>query len=113
MVKMKLNNSNKTIILVFGVLWLISGLVAYNGAVSDDRETYIDDILAMERTELLSQNIAQNRAVTGAEQTTTMPQLIEKLVTIIQRLDLIYVDEVDYTTLMEDAINGMLKGLDP
>lgn len=113
MVKMKLNNSNKTIILVFGVLWLISGLVAYNGAVSDDREAYIDDILAMERTELLSQNIAQNRAVTGTESTTTMPQLIEKLVTIIQRLDLIYVDEVDYTTLMEDAINGMLRGLDP
>ena len=57
---MKLNNSNKTIILVFGVLWLISGLIAYNSAVSDDRETYIDDILAIERTELITQNLSPN-----------------------------------------------------
>lgn len=110
---MKLNNSNKTIILVFGVLWLISGLIAYNSAVSDDRETYIDDILAIERTELITQNLSPNNPAAGAKQTTTLPQMIEKIVTIIQRLDAIYVDDVDYNTLMEDAINGMLRGLDP
>jgi carboxyl-terminal processing protease len=113
MVKMKLNNSNKIIILVFGILWVISSLIAYNNAISEDSDKYIDDIIAMEEGMQSSQYYSQNREASTESTAPTMPELIEKIVTIIQRLDAIYVDEVDYGQLMEDAINGMLKGLDP
>lgn len=110
---MKLNNSNKTIILVFGILWVISSLIAYNHAISDNSDKFIDDVIAMEETESIAQSFAQKQATSGQTKAPTMPELIEKIVTIIQRLDAIYVDDVDYGKLMEDAINGMLKGLDP
>ena len=110
---MKLNNSNKIIILVFGILWVISSLIAYNQAISENSEEFIDDVIAMENTEVLSQKLSQTSEASNEQKAPTMPELIEKIVTIIQRLDAIYVDEVDYGQLMEDAINGMLKGLDP
>ncbi len=110
---MKLNNSNKIIILVFGILWVISSLIAYNQAFSDSREAFLEKGIALEESEQFLQQFAQVYSDTRSENTPTMPELIEKIVTIIQRLDAIYVDDVDYGKLMEDAINGMLKGLDP
>jgi len=110
---MKLNNSNKIIILVFGILWVISSLIAYNQAFCDSREAFLEKGIALEESEQFLQQFAQVNSDTRSENTPTMPELIEKIVTIIQRLDAIYVDDVDYGKLMEDAINGMLKGLDP
>ncbi len=110
---MKLNNSNKIIILIFGILWVISSLIAYNQAISENSDEFIDDVIAMEETDLIAQQLSQKREASEPDKAPTMTELIEKIVTIIQRLDAIYVDEVDYGKLMEDAINGMLKGLDP
>lgn len=111
---MKLNNSNKIIILVFGILWVISSLIAYNQAISEDSTEFINNTgLLVDDSESLSQEYTQNQDKTSADEAPTLQELIEKIVTIIQRLDAIYVDDVDYGSLMEDAIDGMLKGLDP
>jgi carboxyl-terminal processing protease len=110
---MKLNKSNKIIILVFGILWVISSLIAYNRAVSEDSDDFIDGLIALEGSDLQTQNYSQNSETFNQNAAPTLANIIEKMVIIIRRLDAIYVDDVDNGKLMEDAINGMLRGLDP
>ena len=110
---MKLNNSNKIIILVFGILWIISSLIAYSQAISEDNEQLIINGIVLDDSGIPLSQYNQKQASNNQNNSPTMQELIEKIVTIIQRLDAIYVDEVDYGQLMEDAIDGMLNGLDP
>ncbi|OQY40283.1 MAG: hypothetical protein B6226_00015 [Candidatus Cloacimonetes bacterium 4572_65] len=107
---MNLSRGNKALLVAFSVLWIITGLWAYSKATHDDLAQ-----IELESEQGYENNLTQRyqKQGGGSSSKSTITQDIAKLYDIIRKLDAIYVDEVDSSKLIEDAINGMLKELDP
>ncbi len=104
---MKLSKFNKSVVLAFSILWIMTGLLAYTNANSKDRADEANVLLSMDKGDLVAQ--INNNQSGGS----SISQNVAKMLDIVRRLNMIYVDEVDNDQLITDAINGMLKGLDP
>jgi carboxyl-terminal processing protease len=109
---MKLSKFNKSVVLTFVALWIITGLIAYSQANSEDKTDYARTLLNMGDEDSVTQ-LYNNSEGANSNKKQSISESIGKLYEVMKRLNVTYVDDIDNGKLMEDAINGMLKGLDP
>jgi carboxyl-terminal processing protease len=109
---MKLSKFNKSVVLTFVALWIITGLIAYSQANSEDKTDYARTLLNMGDEDSVTQLYNKSEGA-NSNKKQSISESIGKLYEVMKRLNVTYVDDIDNGKLMEDAINGMLKGLDP
>lgn len=108
---MKIKWYNKVIVLVIATFCIVGSLVAYNRAYSGEKDILISKEQSV--NDLLYTSSDDVKKSGKEEAKPTLSQDISTFYEIIRRLQVLYVDEVDSHKLIEDAIKGMLKGLDP